>query len=146
MTAWALVGLFSALILKTEDTNCDFSDSFRFGNFGGAPQGILGNPACLLLDPSCINSIHQINKLDLDLKKCDTFNKTGDLTALSVPCLILHGVGFIISFLCNITAHWKALPFNTGRGSLCEHLRSAHTDLTGTSGWQAVRSCGDQQV
>lgn len=98
MTASALVHLFLALILNTEGTNCDLNNFFRFENFGGASQGILGNHASFLLDPSDINSTHHIWELDPDLKKCETFTETGDLPAQCVPCLILHEICFIISF------------------------------------------------
>lgn len=134
MTASALVHLFLALILNTEGTNCDLNNFFRFENFGGASQGILGNHASFLLDPSDINSTHHIWELDPDLKKCETFTETGDLPAQCVPCLILHEICFIISFFFSIFVHWGALPFNAGRGSLwvpeeCTHRPDRWTSI-----------------
>lgn len=130
MTAWALVHLFLALILNkyiNEGTNYDFNNSSGFENLGGASQRILGNPANLLLDPSGINSTHPIWKSDLDRKKCETSTETADLPAPSVPYLILHEIYFITSFFSNIPVHWRALPFNTGGGSLWVPKECTHT-------------------
>lgn len=129
MTASALVHLFLALILNTEGTNCDLNNFFRFENFGGASQGILGNHASFLLDPSDINSTHHIWELDLDLKKCETFTETGDLPAQcampDTPWNLLYYLIFFSVFLCI-----EELCLSTQGEALCEYLRSAHTDLT----------------
>ena len=100
MTAWAPVCLFWTLLLKTEDTNSGFSVSYRFGNLGGSIIELSRKPLHL-----GNYWIHQIWRLDKDLKKSNTFSKRGHLTALSVLCLILHGVFLIIAFVCSIIIH-----------------------------------------
>lgn len=111
---------FNFMYWSTEDTNCDFNNSFNFETVGGASQGILGNPAYLLSDLAGTNSTHHIWKWELDLKQCDIFPETGDLPAPDTPWSLLYYVIFSI-LLCN-----EELCLWTQGEALCEHLRSAH--------------------